>query len=172
MSDFSMELNEDQIQIQKWVPPTSPRRSSAAAHEWDEARRDAVAHHQRGGHIGCTRSTSSPTAFADPTGLTMAMANEEMSWGDAGMPCRSFGRPLAVARHLANARPSRQAEWIPQCFGTPDDIQAGGVRLSEPDAGSDVSSLKTRRSMTRPPTNGAERHEDVDHQWRHRQPRT
>ena len=33
---------------------------------------------------------------------------------------------------------------MPQCFGTPDDIQLGAYCVSEPDAGSDVSSLKTR----------------------------
>jgi alkylation response protein AidB-like acyl-CoA dehydrogenase len=35
-------------------------------------------------------------------------------------------------------------EWVPQCFGTADKIQLGAFCVSEPDAGSDVSSLKTR----------------------------
>src|ERR671912_127544 len=35
-------------------------------------------------------------------------------------------------------------KWVPQCFGTADDIQLGAFCVSEPDAGSDVSSLKTR----------------------------
>ena len=33
---------------------------------------------------------------------------------------------------------------MPQCFGTPDEIQLGAFCVSEPDAGSDVSSLKTK----------------------------
>src|SRR3712207_5212984 len=36
------------------------------------------------------------------------------------------------------------AEWIPQCFGTAEEPQVGAFCVSEPDAGSDVSSLRTR----------------------------
>jgi alkylation response protein AidB-like acyl-CoA dehydrogenase len=35
-------------------------------------------------------------------------------------------------------------EWVPQCYGTPDKVQLGAFCVSEPDAGSDVSSLRTR----------------------------
>ncbi len=35
-------------------------------------------------------------------------------------------------------------EWIPQCFGTPEEPKVGAFCVSEPDAGSDVSSLRTR----------------------------
>jgi alkylation response protein AidB-like acyl-CoA dehydrogenase len=74
----------------------------------------------------------------------MAIANEEMSWGDAGIALSIFGSTLAVAGIFANGTPEQQAEWIPQCFGTPDDIKLAAFGVSEPDAGSDVSSLKTR----------------------------
>jgi len=33
---------------------------------------------------------------------------------------------------------------VPKCFGTPDDIKLAAFAVSEPDAGSDVSSLRTR----------------------------
>ena len=33
---------------------------------------------------------------------------------------------------------------MPQCYGTPDDPKVGSFCVSEPDAGSDVSSLRTR----------------------------
>ena len=36
------------------------------------------------------------------------------------------------------------AEWIPQCYGTPEDMKLGAFCVSEPDAGSDVASMKTR----------------------------
>jgi acyl-CoA dehydrogenase len=35
-------------------------------------------------------------------------------------------------------------EWVPQCYGTADEVQLGAFCVSEPDAGSDVSSLRTR----------------------------
>src|SRR5439155_20665348 len=36
MSDFSLELNEDQLQIQKWVHDFAEDVVRPAAHEWDE----------------------------------------------------------------------------------------------------------------------------------------
>jgi acyl-CoA dehydrogenase len=35
-------------------------------------------------------------------------------------------------------------EWVPQCYGDADKMQLGAFCVSEPDAGSDVSSLRTR----------------------------
>ena len=35
-------------------------------------------------------------------------------------------------------------EWVPQCYGDADNVQLGAFCVSEPDAGSDVSSLRTR----------------------------
>ena len=40
--------------------------------------------------------------------------------------------------------PEQVLEWVPQCYGTPDDVKLGAFCVSEPDAGSDVSSLRTR----------------------------
>ena len=45
---------------------------------------------------------------------------------------------------IANGTPEQIGEWVPQCFGTPEKIQLGAFCVSEPDAGSDVSSLRTR----------------------------
>ena len=67
-----------------------------------------------------------------------------MSWGDAGITLSIFGTTLAVAGIVGNGTPEQIAEWVPQCFGTPDDIHVGAFAVSEPDAGSDVSSLRTR----------------------------
>src|SRR3546814_20900094 len=35
-------------------------------------------------------------------------------------------------------------EWVPQCFGDENDVKIAAYCVSEPDAGSDVSSLRTR----------------------------
>jgi len=45
---------------------------------------------------------------------------------------------------VANGTPEQLLEWGPQCFGTPDKIQLAAFAVSEADAGSDVSSLRTR----------------------------
>jgi len=36
MADFSLDLNEDQLQIQKWVHDFAENTVRPAAHEWDE----------------------------------------------------------------------------------------------------------------------------------------
>ena len=55
-----------------------------------------------------------------------------------------MGSSLAVAGLAANGTPEQLMEWAPQCFGTPGDLKLGAFCVSEADAGSDVSSLKTR----------------------------
>ena len=67
-----------------------------------------------------------------------------MCWGDAGITLAIFGSTLAVSGIIANGTPEQIGEWVPQCFGTPEKIQLGAFCVSEPDAGSDVSSLRTR----------------------------
>src|SRR5205085_3455339 len=45
---------------------------------------------------------------------------------------------------FASGTPEQMMEWVPQCFGTPEEPKVGSFCVSEPDAGSDVSSLRTR----------------------------
>ena len=45
---------------------------------------------------------------------------------------------------VGNGTPEQIGEWVPQCFGTADDIHIAAFAVSEADAGSDVSSLRTR----------------------------
>ncbi len=144
MSDFSLELNEDQLQIQKWVHDFAETVVRPAAHEWDEREETPWPIIQEAAKIGLYSFDFVANCFADPTGLQMALVNEEMAWGDAGINLAIFGSTLAVAGIFANGTPEQQGEWIPQCFGTPDDIKLAAFGVSEPDAGSDVSSLKTR----------------------------
>jgi alkylation response protein AidB-like acyl-CoA dehydrogenase len=41
-------------------------------------------------------------------------------------------------------------EWVPQCFGTVDDPHLVGVAISEADAGSDISRMRTRAVYHQP----------------------
>ncbi|MGH9108737.1 MAG: acyl-CoA dehydrogenase family protein [Acidimicrobiales bacterium] len=144
MPDFSLDLNEDQLQIRKWVHDFAENVIRPAAHEWDEREETPWPVIEEAAKIGLYSFDFIANTFADTTGLTMALVNEEMSWGDAGISLAIFGSSLAVAGIFANGTPEQQAEWIPQCFGTPDDIKLAAFGVSEPDAGSDVSSLRSR----------------------------
>jgi len=144
MSDFSMELNEDQVQIQKWVHEFAENVIRPAAHEWDEREETPWPIIEEAAKVGIYSFDFIANAFADPAGLMMPIACEELAWGDAGIALAILGSTLAVAGIFANGTPEQQGEWIPQCFGTPDDIKLAAFGVSEPDAGSDVSSLKSR----------------------------
>ena len=139
-----MELNEDQRQIQKWIHGFAKDVVRPAAHEWDEREETPWPIIQEAAKIGLYSFEFLQNAFADPTGLTMPIANEELFWGDAGIGLAIFGSTLCVAGLVANGTPEQVVEWVPQCFGTPDKVQMGAFGVSEPDAGSDVSSLKSR----------------------------
>jgi acyl-CoA dehydrogenase len=144
MSDFSLDLNEDQIQIQKWVHDFAESVIRPAAHEWDEREETPWPIIEEAAKIGIYSVDFVANCFLDPTGLQMALVCEEMSWGDAGIALAIFGSTLAVAGIYANGTPEQQAEWIPQCFGSPEDLKLAAFGVSEPDAGSDVSALKSR----------------------------
>jgi alkylation response protein AidB-like acyl-CoA dehydrogenase len=144
MTEFSLALSDDQTTVRDWVHGFALNVMRPVAHEWDEREETPWPIIKEAANIGLYSFDFIANCFADPTGLTMAIANEEMSWGDAGIALSIFGSTLAVAGIFANGTPEQQAEWIPQCFGTPDDIKLAAFGVSEPDAGSDVSSLKTR----------------------------
>ncbi len=144
MSDFSLELNEDQVQVQKWVHDFAERVIRPVAHEWDEREETPWPVIAEAAAAGLYSFDFIANCFADPTGLQMALVMEEIAWGDAGIGLAIFGSTLAVAGIFANGTPEQQAEWIPQCFGSPEDIKLAAFGVSEPDAGSDVSSLKSR----------------------------
>ena len=144
MADFSLDLNEDQLQIRKWVHDFAESVMRPAGHEWDEREETPWPIIEEAARIGLYSVDFIVNCFADPTGILMAVANEELSWGDAGIALALLGSTLAVAGIYANGTPEQQAEWIPQCYGTPDDVKLAAFGVSEPDAGSDVSSLSSR----------------------------
>ena len=144
MPDFSLELNEDQIQIQKWVHDFAETVVRPAASEWDEREETPWPIIQEAANIGLYSLEFVMNAFNDPTGLLLPLVNEELFWGDAGIGLSIFGSVLAVAGIAANGTPEQVMEWVPRCFGSPEDIKLAAFGVSEPDAGSDVRSLRSR----------------------------
>jgi acyl-CoA dehydrogenase len=144
MSDFSLDLNDDQEQLKKWVHDFASDVVRPAAAEWDEREETPWPVIQEAANIGLYSMDFMATAFGDPTGITFPMVSEELCWGDAGIALAIFGTTLGVSGILGNGTPEQIAEWVPVCFGTPEDIHVAAFAVSEPDAGSDVSSLRTR----------------------------
>ncbi len=137
-------LTDEQLEIQAWVHEFAEKTIRPAGREWDEREETPWPIIQEAAKIGLYSLDFLTQAYLDKTGLTLPVALEEMCWGDAGITLAIFGSTLAVAGLMANGTAEQQAEWIPQCFGTPDAPAVAAFAVTEPDAGSDVSSLRTR----------------------------
>jgi acyl-CoA dehydrogenase len=144
MAEFSMHLNDDQIQIKDWIHQFAVEHIRPHAQEWDDREEFPWPIVQEASKIGLYGFEFLMNAMADPSGLTMPVAIEEIFWGDAGIGMAIMGSGLAAAGISGNGTPEQMIEWVPQCYGTPEDIKLGAFCVSEPDAGSDVSSLRTR----------------------------
>ncbi len=140
---FTLELNQDQKDIREWVHGFAEGVVRPAAEEWDEREETPWPVIQEAAKIGLYSFEAVGQFWADETGLTLPIANEELFWGDAGIGMAIMGTTLAVAAIFGQGTPEQMGEWIPQCFGTPDDVKLGAFCASEPDAGSDVSGIRT-----------------------------
>ncbi|MGD9734522.1 MAG: acyl-CoA dehydrogenase family protein [Solirubrobacterales bacterium] len=140
---FTLELNQDQRDIREWVHGFAEGVVRPAAHEWDEREETPWPVIEEAAKIGLYSFEAMGQFWADPTGLTLPIANEELFWGDAGIGMAIMGTTLAVAAIFGQGTPEQMGEWIPQCFGTPEDVKLGAFCASEPDAGSDVSAIRT-----------------------------
>src|SRR3954466_2968001 len=144
MVAFNLTLDEDQLQIQKWVHDFAEGVVRPAAHEWDEREEFPWPIVEQAAEIGLYGWEFMMNAMGDQTGLTLPVAVEELFWGDAGLGMAIMGSSLAAAGIAGVGTPEQVMEWVPQCYGSADKVQLGAFCVSEPDAGSDVSSLRTR----------------------------
>ncbi|MFL5850872.1 MAG: acyl-CoA dehydrogenase family protein [Solirubrobacteraceae bacterium] len=141
---FSLDLTQDQKDIRDWVHGFAEGVVRPAASEWDEREETPwpiIAEAQK---IGLYGFEALAQFWSDESGLTLPIVNEELFWGDAGIGMAIMGTSLAVAAIFGQGTGDQIGEWIPQCFGTPEEPAVAAFCVSEPDAGSDVSSLRTR----------------------------
>ena len=144
MSEFSLHLSDDQLQIKDWIHEFAKDVMRPAAQEWDDREEFPWPVVQEAAKIGLYGIDFMMSAMGDKSGLTLPVAIEEIFWGDAGLGMAIMGSGLAAAGITGNGTPEQIMEWVPQCYGTADDVKLGAFCVSEPDAGSDVSSLRTR----------------------------
>ncbi|MGB3053578.1 MAG: acyl-CoA dehydrogenase family protein [Acidimicrobiales bacterium] len=145
MAEFSLALNEEQEQLKDWVHQFAKDVIRPVAEEWDEREEFPWPVVQEAAKVGLYGFDFMAQAMlGDSTGLTMPLAIEELFWGDAGIGLSIMGTGLAAAGIAGNGTPEQMMEWVPQCYGTADDVKLAAFCVSEPDAGSDVSSLRTR----------------------------
>ncbi|MFI8815350.1 MULTISPECIES: acyl-CoA dehydrogenase family protein [unclassified Streptomyces] len=144
MAEFTLDLNDDQKQVRDWLHGFAADVIRPAASEWDEREETPWPVIQEAAKIGIYSLDFYAQQFFDPTGLGIPMAMEELFWGDAGIALSIVGTGLAAVGVLANGTEEQIGTWIPQMYGDADDVKVAAFCSSEPDAGSDVASMRTR----------------------------
>ncbi|MEV6210333.1 acyl-CoA dehydrogenase family protein [Kitasatospora sp. NPDC051914] len=144
MSTFSLDPGPDQIAVRDWLHGFAADVIRPAAAEWDEREETPWPIIQEAAKVGIYSLDFYAQQYFDPSGVGIPIAMEELFWGDAGIGLSIVGTTLAAVAVLANGTEEQIGTWAPQMFGTPDDVKVAAFCSSEPDAGSDVSALRTR----------------------------
>ena len=144
MAEFTMELNDEQKEVRDWLHGFAADVIRPAAAEWDEREETPWPVIQEAAKVGIYSLDFYAQQYFDPTGLGIPMAMEELFWGDAGIALSIVGTGLAAVGVLANGTEEQIGTWIPQMYGDANDVKVAAFCSSEPDAGSDVASMRTR----------------------------
>jgi acyl-CoA dehydrogenase len=139
--DFA--LNEEQLEFKarcrkfarEVIRPVARRHDEEESIPWEaikEARKQGF-----GGLESIQRNAS------DPEGQMQVISAEEFHWGCAGIALAISGSGLAAAGIASSGTPEQMRRWVPECFGVGEEIKLGAYAVTEPQAGSDVKSLKT-----------------------------
>jgi acyl-CoA dehydrogenase len=142
-AQFSLALTQDQKDIREWVHGFAENVVRPAAHEWDEREETPWPIIREAAKIGLYGWESMQQFASDPTGLTLPIVQEELFWGDAGIGMAIMGTGLAAAAIAGQGSWEQVMEWVPRCYGTPEEPKVAAFCASEPNAGSDVSNIRT-----------------------------
>ncbi|MEH3055398.1 MAG: acyl-CoA dehydrogenase family protein [Patulibacter minatonensis] len=142
-TEIGFALNEDQLAIKDWIHDFAENTVRPAAHEWDEREETPWPIIQEAANIDLYSLEGLAQIWADPTGLTLPVVQEELFWGDAGIGMAIMGTTLGVAAILGQGTGDQIGEFVPRCFGTKDDVKVAAFCSSEPGSGSDVSAIRT-----------------------------
>ena len=87
------------------------------------------------------------TVASDPDGMFGVIYAEELHWGCAGIALAISASSLAAAGIASAGTPEQIGQWVPECYGTGDEIKLGAYAVTEAGAGSDVKSLRTTAKL-------------------------
>jgi acyl-CoA dehydrogenase len=141
---MDFQLSEEHLSIQKWVHEFAEGEIRPVAAEYDESEEFPWPVLKKAGEIGLYGlEFYMETLASDPTGLMFPICLEETCWGCAGIALGIWGSGLPLATLAYSGTQEQMMTWAPQMFGTPDDPKIGALCVTEPNAGSDVSGLRT-----------------------------
>jgi alkylation response protein AidB-like acyl-CoA dehydrogenase len=140
---MNFELNEEQLAYKAEVREFAREviRPAARKHDEEESTPWEVIKEAR--KRGLQGIENLQRTAGDPDGQMGAITAEELHWGCAGTALAISGSGLAAAGIAASGTPEQIGHWVPECFGIGEEIKLGAYAVTEPQAGSDVKSLKT-----------------------------
>jgi acyl-CoA dehydrogenase len=147
MADFG--LSAEQQEFRKWVHEFAEKEIRPVAPQYDETEDFPWPVLKKAAEIGLYGFDFYMQAGQDESGLMQPMALEEASWGCAGICLSIFGTGLPLAAVAASGDYDQVLKWAPKMFGTQEDPRVGAFCVTEPNAGSDVSSLRTMAKRER-----------------------
>ena len=143
---FSLDPGPDLREMRDWVHQFAAEVIRAAGAEWDEREETPWPVLEQAAKIGLYSLDFFGAQWLEPSGLGIPIAFEELFWGDPGIALSLVGSTLAAVAVSSNGTPQQIGEWLPEMFGSPDDLKLGAFCSSEAGAGSDVGAIRTRAS--------------------------
>ena len=141
---MDFQLSEDLATTAKWAHEFAEKEIRSVAPEYDESEEFPWPVVKKAAEVGLySLDFYTETVAQDPSGITLPLVLEELCWGCAGIGLAIFGTGLPLSALAYSGTPEQFLTWAPQMFGTPEDPKVASFCVTEPDAGSDVSALKT-----------------------------
>ena len=137
---MEFQLTEDQITTRKWAHEFAENEIRPVAAHYDETEEYPWPVLKKAAELGLYgMEFYSEMVGGDPSGITLPMVMEEITWGCAGIGLSIFGTGLPLSALASSGTPEQLFTWGPRMFGTADDVKVASFCVTEPNAGSDVS---------------------------------
>ena len=141
---MDFQLTEDHLTAKKWAAEFAEKEIRPVAAEYDESEDFPWPVVKKAAEVGLySLDFYTEMSGQDASGLIMPIVLEEMCWGCAGISLAIFGTGLPLASLAYSATPDQLRDWAPRMFGTVEDPKLGAFAVTESEAGSDVSALRT-----------------------------
>src|SRR3989440_3891766 len=142
---MDFQLSEDHLTTKKWAHEFAEKEIRPVAPEYDESEEFPWPVVKKAAEVGLYGAEFYIDMVGqDQTGITLPLVLEELCWGCAGIGLAIIGTGLPLSALASSGTPDQLFKWGPMMFGTPEEPQVGSFCVTEPNAGSDVSALRTR----------------------------